>query len=205
MASMIEQDMGISITGTQEQSCVLYGGVIDYIWFPWGIPGESGSYGTSIRDTLIEEKDYEELENRMAIIHSNKSRDSSDVNEVWRQRLRDYAGMKGHQKKLAIAYDYREGLRTKDWERVNASIREYRRIRTELCEDYMCKPCWEIQGQCERFGAESFPLGAGGGGAVMVFCPDPSSFKKLTPILKDAYRIIDFNICSVGHAFENIP
>ncbi len=39
LASRIEQGFGVSITGTQEQSNVMFGGVTDYVWFPWGIPG----------------------------------------------------------------------------------------------------------------------------------------------------------------------
>jgi len=205
MAATIEQDMGISITGTQEQSCVVYGGVTDYIWFPWGIPGKSGGYGASIRDTLLEETEYAEIECRMGIFHTGVSRSSTDVNKVWRKKLQTKSGLKLHKKKLSIAYDYRESLRKKDWERVSSSIKEYRQIRTSLCKDYMCKPCWDIQGQCERFGAESFPLGAGGGGAVLVFCPDPENFFEVQGTLSQAYRKIDYHIKPNGHEFKNFP
>lgn len=205
MASILEQDMGISITGTQEQSNVVYGGVKDYIWFPWGIPGESGSYGSSIRDVLLDEKDYFELENRMKLYHSGKPRASTDVNKVWRNKLKTTDGLMLHRKKLGIAYEYREGIRLKDWDRVNRSIKEYRQLRITLCKEYMSDTCWEIQGQCERFSAESFPLGAGGGGVVLVFCPYPEEFQNLQLTLDKAYRKINFNICSSGHSFKSIP
>ena len=46
LASRMEHDLGVSITGTQEQSNVVFGGVTDYVWFPWGIPGQAGGgYG----------------------------------------------------------------------------------------------------------------------------------------------------------------
>lgn len=71
MASRIEQDFGVSLTGTQEQSNVLFGGVTDYVWFPWGIPGRPGTgYGSSMRFELITPHDYSKLEERMAIFHS---------------------------------------------------------------------------------------------------------------------------------------
>lgn len=205
MAATIEQDMGISITGTQEQSCVVYGGVTDYVWFPWGIPGQAGGYGSSLRQTLVKEKDYSEIEGRMAIFHSGVPRSSSDVNKVWRQKLRTDAGLKLHKKKLLTAYQYREALRTKDWKSVGSAIKEYRQLRTRLCEGYMCKPCWDIQGQCERFEAESFPLGAGGGGAVLVYCHDPEKFIVVQEALSQAYRKIDYSIKPNGHEFENLP
>lgn len=36
LASRMEQDLGVSITGTREQSNVVFGGVTDHVWFPWG-------------------------------------------------------------------------------------------------------------------------------------------------------------------------
>lgn len=204
MASMIEQDMGVSITGTQEQSNVVYGGVTDYIWFPWGIPGKSSSFGSSMRFTLLDEDDYPELEKRMALIHSGKTRASTDVNQVWREKLTERSGMLLHRQKLGLAYEYREGLRLMDWGKVSGSIKEYRNIRISLCKDYMDAGCWDIQKQCEKQGAESFPLGAGGGGVVLVFSKDPSGLSELLQILQKTYRNIDFSIRSKGHEFENI-
>lgn len=205
IAATIEQDMGISITGTQEQSCVVYGGVTDYVWFPWGLPGKDGGYGTSVRETLVQEPDYTEIEHRMAIFHSGVPRSSSDVNQIWRKKLKTHSGLKLHKKKLLHAYNYREALRNKDWEGVSSSIKEYRQIRIELCKEYMCEACWDIQGQCERFGAESFPLGAGGGGAVLVYCSDPERFLETQRNLSQAYRKIDYSIKPYGHEFKNIP
>lgn len=203
MSSILEQDMGTSITGTQEQSCVVYGGVRDYIWFPWGIPGQAGSYGSSIREQLMEEKDFIELESRMLLYHSGEPRASTEVNKIWREKLTTNEGLQLHRDKLEIAYEYREGIRLKNWSMVKNSINKYRHTRTTLCKEYMGKTCWDIQGQCERFSAESFPLGAGGGGVVLVFCADPTECKKLQLTLDKAYRKIDFNVCSYGHLFEN--
>ena len=58
MASMLEEDLGVSITGTQEQSNAVFGGVRDYIWFPYGIPSQDNFYGTSIRQEIMNQKDY---------------------------------------------------------------------------------------------------------------------------------------------------
>lgn len=205
LASLVEQDMGVSITGTQEQSNVVYGGVTDYVWFPWGIPGSRGAYGTSIRRTLLKEAEYPELAARIRLYHSGRERASTDVNAVWRDRLSDDEGYELHLRKLGIAHEFREGLRTKDWLRVSEAIREYARVRVQLCADYMTSECWDIQGQCEKYGAESFPLGAGGGGAVLVFSPSPEHLVALDEVLAPVYRRINFNLRSRGHEFENLP
>jgi D-glycero-alpha-D-manno-heptose-7-phosphate kinase len=205
IASLIEQDMGVSITGTQEQSNVVFGGVTDYVWFPWGMPGGCGGYGTSLRRTLLQETDYPELSARIRVYHSGTERASTDVNAVWRLRLSDLEGYDLHLRKLGVAYEFREGLRKKDWSRVCKAIREYAQTRVKLCPDYMTSECWDIQGYCEDHDAESFPLGAGGGGAVLIFAPSPERLAELDKVLTQAYRRIDFNLRTKGHDFENLP
>lgn len=205
IASLIEQDMGVSITGTQEQANVVYGGVADYVWFPWGAPGSASGFGAFERRTLLPEADYPELAARMRIYHSGKERASIDVNSVWRERLSDLAGYELHRSQLKIAFDFREALRLRDWSRACRSISEYRSVRVELCPDYMTSECWDIQGQCENYDAESFPLGAGGGGAILVFSPFPDRLLELDAVLSPVYRRIPFGLRTSGHEFENIP
>ena len=202
IASLIEQDMGNSITGTQEQSNVMFGGVVDYVWFPWGVPGQGGAFGSSIRHELILPEDYSLLESRIRIYHSGKERKSSTVNSVWRRRLKDEDGLIVNQRKVELAFEFREGLRSKDWNRAQVSIAEYAKLRVSLCAEYMSSECWDIQGQCKNYQAESFPLGAGGGGAVMVFCEDPERLNELDKILKTVFRSINYSIKENGHEFS---
>jgi D-glycero-alpha-D-manno-heptose-7-phosphate kinase len=104
LASRMEQDLGVSITGTQEQSNVVFGGVTDYVWFPWGLPGRAESgYGCSLRNELIPEKDYPELEQFMAIFHTGHTRASTDVNAVWTKKLATKAGHAIYQRKFELA------------------------------------------------------------------------------------------------------
>lgn len=205
MASRMEQDLGVSITGTQEQSNVLFGGVTDYVWFPWGIPGrpETG-YGESIRAELIPPEDYGELERRMAIFHTGITRPSMDVNSVWRSALTTPEGYNLHAQKLEIAYLFREGLRLRRWDQVLDSIHKYREIRTALCSDYMAG-AEEITGRAEAEGCVSFPLGAGGGGGVLVFSQNPESLQALREDLQNIYREVPFKIKSKGYELINLP
>ena len=90
LASRLEQDLGTSLTGTQEQSNVVWGGVVDYVWLPWGIPGQPRQgLGTSQRYELVPPDEYETLEERMAVFHTGKTRFSSTVNQTWCGMLRD--------------------------------------------------------------------------------------------------------------------
>jgi galactokinase/mevalonate kinase-like predicted kinase len=204
MASRIEQDFGVSIVGTQEQSNVVFGGVTDYVWFPWGIPGCNGSgYGESLRSELISPKDYSELESRIAVFHTGQVRDSADVNSVWREALSTEKGYELHSRKPAIAYQFREALRLRKWEQALEALSAYRKIRTTLCSDYM-KGAQEIIELALENGCEAFPLGAGGGGAVLVFSANPESLIALRADLK-GYEEIIFNIKSRGHELINLP
>ena len=205
IASVIEQDMGISITGTQEQSNVVHGGVTDYVWFPWGVPGLPGGYGASIRRQLLAEEDYPELAARIHLYHSGRERASTEVNSVWRRRLADSDGYAKHLTQLATAFDFREALRTRDWKEACQAVRQYRATRVELSPAYMTSECWDIQGHCELHGAESFPLGAGGGGAVLVFAPSGERMAALDTAISQVYRRINFKLRARGHEFENLP
>jgi len=206
LASRMEQDLGVSITGTQEQSNVVFGGVMDYVWFPWGIPGrpETG-FGESLRSELIPSRDYGQLESRMGIFHTGRTRSSTDVNSVWKEALAKPEGYMLHAKKPEVAYQFREGLRTGNWNQVLDAIREYREIRTALCSQYMAG-AEQMLDEAESRGCTVFPLGAGGGGAVLVFGVDPDSVMDLRKRLEACdYHEIPFNIRAKGHDLFHLP
>ncbi len=205
MASRMEQDLGVSITGTQEQSNVVFGGVTDYLWFPWGIPGKPQSnYGESLRYELLHPKDYKKLEKRMAIFHSGHTRPSTDVNTVWRNALSTSKGYQLHKKKLEIAYQFREGIRLCDWERVFNSIKEYYEARIALCPDYM-NGAIEIIGRSASIGCVAFPLGAGGGGGILIFSNEIENLNALRKDIAKIYREIPFKFLPKGHELINLP
>ena len=205
LASRVEQDLGVSITGTQEQSNVIFGGVTDYVWFPWGIPGQPETgYGASLRTELITPKNYGDLQQRIAIFHSGRTRASTDVNSIWLDALKNPEGYKVHSKKLEIAYQFREGLRLRKWDHVLKSIQAYRDIRITLCPDYM-GGAREILERAEIRGCTAFPLGAGGGGGIFIFSPDPKALQLLREDLRDVYREIPFRLKAKGHELINLP
>jgi galactokinase/mevalonate kinase-like predicted kinase len=204
LAARIEQGLGLSITGTQEQSNVLFGGVTDYVWFPWGRPGHPGTgYGESLRYELLPPADYSLLEERMAIFHTGQHRQSADVNTTWMNALLNKTGYKLHSHKMKIAYAYREALRLKKWDLVFESIEKYREIRIKLCEGYM-ESSWDLLERAKRFNSTVFPLGAGGGGGVLLFSQNPESLEDLRDDLRGIYTEIPFKILSKGHEISNM-
>lgn len=204
LASLIEQDFGISITGTQEQSNVIFGGVTDYLWFPFGIPRKDGFYGSSIRTKLLEEKEYKELEDRIALYFVGE-RSSTDVNSEWRKKLQDEEGFALHSKKPSVAYKFRENIRTKNWQAIKYDILEYQKIRTELCHAYM-NGAQKIEDICKNHEAVSFPLGAGGGGSVMIYSAYPPQLKTVQKEIEKLgkYLRIDYKILFKGHELKNM-
>ncbi|BDZ71025.1 GHMP kinase [Methanobacterium petrolearium] len=203
MASRIEQGLELSITGTQEQSNVLFGGVTDYVWFPWGKPEHPGTgYGESLRYELVPPDDYGLLEGRMAIFHSGQHRQSSEVNRSWMNSFLTEEGYRLHSQKMKLAYMYREGLRLQKWHHVLESIEKYRKIRTKLCEGYM-ESSWDLLERAKSCNSTVFPLGAGGGGGVLLFSPNPESLDKLRDDLTGIYSEIPFKIRSKGHEISN--
>jgi len=205
MASRLEQDLGVSITGTQEQSNVIFGGVTDYVWFPWGIPGNVYSgYGSSMRSELIDPSGYKELEQRMAIFHSGKPRASTDVNAVWMRALSQQEGYQNHRRKLEIAYRFREAMRLRNWGEVVDTFNEYRKVRASICAAYL-DGAEEILGFADAKGCAAFPLGAGGGGGILVFADNPEALQSLREEIAYVYREIPFKIRRRGHELLNLP
>ncbi len=205
MASCLEHDLGVSITGTQEQANVIFGGITDYIWCPWGIPGQDDTgYGASIRTELLSPEYYTDCEQRMAVFHSGKMRASRDVNTVWANAMSTLSGYTLHSKKPEIAYEFREGIRLRQWDRITDAIDDYRKIRTNLCSDYLTG-AHEIIGHSEALGCTAFPLGAGGGGGTLVFSAKPEALAMLREDMKGIYREISIKILPTGHKLINIP
>ena len=81
LAARLENDLGNSLTGTQEQSNVVWGGVRDYVWLPWGRPGGSRQgLGTSVQFQIASPEDYEHITEHMMLVHTGTTRFSSTVN-----------------------------------------------------------------------------------------------------------------------------
>jgi galactokinase/mevalonate kinase-like predicted kinase len=156
-----------------------------------------------MRFELITPHDYSKLEKRMAIFHSGCPRLSTEVNIAWRNALRAEEGYKHHFKKMEVAYRFREGLRLQKWSHVLDSMVKYREIRTKLCRDYM-EGSMDLLERAESHNCTAFPLGAGGGGGVLLFSPDPESLESLRGDLQGIYREIPFKIRSKGYEINNI-
>jgi len=202
MAAVMENNLGVSITGTQEQSCAVYGGIRDFVWFPWGIPGQGNFYGTSIQQELIKPADYAEVRKRMDI-YFTVERHSSDVNAKWYEELKKVTGFKLHKQKCMLAYEFRESLRKKDWNNLGKPIEAYRKIRTQLCSNYMSEMHKEFMHLAEQQGCICFPLGAGGG-SILAYSENPENLIKLRKVLPSTFRYIDYTISEKGHIIENL-
>ena len=201
LASRLENDLGNSLTGTQEQWNVVRGGVVDYVWLPWGMPGAPRQgLGTCLQYELVRPDAYAALQARMVLFHTGKARYSASVNERWVELLRDDEAFERLSELPALTYEYREGLRRGEWGRVLGSLRDFRRIRAELVPEYMAgaEELTELAASRE---AEAFPLGAGGGGACLVFAPDPEVARRMR---EDApMEEIPFALLERGHALVN--
>lgn len=203
LASRLENDLGTSLTGTQEQSNVVWGGVRDYLWLPWGRPGEPRQgLGTSIQQVLVGPDAYSEVEAHMMIVHTGKTRFSSTVNAQWVALLRNETAFERLSELPGWGYEYREGLRTLDWRRVKESLAEFKRIRAGLVPSYMAG-AEALAARASELGAEAFPLGAGGGGSCLVVAHDPKALGDLRDELPDGLREIPFRLLERGHHFEH--
>jgi D-glycero-alpha-D-manno-heptose-7-phosphate kinase len=204
LSSVYENELGVSLTGTQEQWNVIKGGVADYVWFPWGRPHKGTGYGDAMVRELLPKEHYSKLLCRSALIQSGLERASVNVNKVWLKRLRTMDGFKLHKQKLALAYEYAEAIRCRDWEVVTRRIEAYRQIRTKLCPEYMNGTEW-LEKIVKDNDAVLFPLGAGGGGIILVWSRYPEAITQIKNVVSQNFpgRIIEFGIRGTGHEFFN--
>lgn len=102
-----------------------------------------------------------------------------------------------------MAYRFREGLRLKKWDHVQNSIEEYRKIRENLCADYM-GGSKELLQEANDHNCAVFPLGAGGGGAVFLFSHDKECMAQLRDDIQGSFTEIPSRLLSKGHELLNL-
>jgi D-glycero-alpha-D-manno-heptose-7-phosphate kinase len=124
------------------------------------------------------------------------------VNNAWRKALLTSEGFALHRKKPQIAYLFREAIRLLKWKQAVEAIRKYREIRTSLCPCYM-EGAEDMLDIAHTTDCEVFPLGAGGGGAVLVFTENPDCLSALRLKFKGKYDEISFKIKAKGHELIN--
>lgn len=152
---------GVSLTGGQEMLTAFQGGMYDNVHVPFLF----GPHAVLSRE-LVPPESYNQLENHLVLINLGHRRHSgvtsSGVNSDWMAAWAVPRQAAKHLQKAELAYEGAEALRTIDFDRYANVIRQYRKIRTELCARYLAGQD-ELERLCERYGAEYFPVGAGGG------------------------------------------
>lgn len=207
LASFCENDCKVSITGTQEQWNVLQGGIVDYVWFPWGIPGKQGKgYGNVLSRKLVLDNEREklsEISGRILLVHSGRKHKSRGISKKWIKQFYTKDGYLLHKQMSDLAYQYAEAIRNGDWSKVSEAVETYREIRTKLCPDYM-KDFYSLY-EIIKGKAVLFPLGAGGAGAAMVWMEKPETRSKIIKeiSLLNKEIVMDYKILNKGHIITN--
>ncbi len=195
---------GVSMTGGQELLTALQGGFYDNVH----IPLVYGAHSVVSRE-IVAPKEYQRLESHLVLVNlgrrRNRAETSSEVNTQWMKAwsTRDTAAR--HLEKIELAYRGVEMLRSLDFAGYAQVIREYRRIRVDLCNRYTAGQ-EELEGLCEKYGAEYFPVGAGSG-TCLVCAPEAESITEISRVIRETEdesigrTIIPFRVRSAGASF----
>ncbi len=179
---------GVSLTGGQEMLTAFQGGVFDNVHLPFAL----GPHGVVSRE-LVESDRYGALERHLTLVNLGRQRQkgvkSSDVNSEWMAAWAVPQHARLHLMKADLAYRAAEALRLGDFEAYAATTREYRDIRVQLCARYVAGQ-QELSRLCDEFGAEYFPVGAGGG-TCLVSSANPDSIAAIQHHMKET---ADLNI-----------
>ncbi len=161
-----EVSYGVSLTGGQESLAALQGGLYDNVHLPWF----NGPFSVVSRPLLLPQN-YTAARDHMLLVNVGRRRadgvTSSGINNIWMSRWRDPKGAAVHAEKPLLAYRAAEALRQQDWGLYAHLVADYRRLRAQLCEDYLSGQ-EELAELCHETGTEYFPLGAGTGTCLVV-------------------------------------
>ena len=175
-------EYGVSLTGGQETLTAFQGGFWDNVHMGHLL----GPYSVVSRE-LVAPSGYADVARHMALVNVGAKRGngvtSSGVNHMWMKAWRDPGQVGHHLRKRVLAHDASEALRHGDWSTYCGAVREYRTIRTNLCEAYLNGQD-ELRDLCDRFEAEYFPLG-GGSGTCMVCAEDEGAVKAVVDAVNE--------------------
>lgn len=110
LAHALEDSMGFSMTGLQDQLAAVYGGLHCWTW--------QYSHGERpfTRQQLLPESAYPELESRILIIDTEEARDSTQATERYVQSfLREAGQVTWHQIQDAV-HDFAQALQHRNWQ-----------------------------------------------------------------------------------------
>lgn len=195
---------GVSMTGGQELLTALQGGFYDNVHVPFVY----GAHSVVSRE-IVAPKDYATLESHLVLVNLGQRRKgaetSSSVNTQWMKAWLTSATAARHLEKIEIAYRGVEALRSLDFAAYAHVIGEYRRIRVDLCDRYTAGQ-EELEGLCEKYSAEYFPVGAGSG-TCLVCAAEEESITEIARAIRETEdsstgrTVIPFRVRAAGASF----
>ena len=195
---------GVSLTGGQELLTALQGGFYDNVHVPFIF----GAHSVVSRE-IVTPKDYPALESHLVLVNLGQRKKgaetSSDVNAQWMKAWSTSEMAVRHLEKIELAFRGVEALRSLDFASYAQVIGEYRRIRVDLCNRYTAGQ-EELEGLCEKYAAEYFPVGAGGG-TCLVCAPQAESITEISRVIRETEdqstgrTVIPFCVRTAGASF----
>lgn len=168
LAHNIENGLGFSMTGHQDQ-CATYGGVNFWRW----TYGEPRSPSNFVQVEVLEEKDFQELESRIALAYQGKSHDSNEVNARQVRGFLDGSARKEWFRINNIAREFADALRKKNWEYAGQLQLEEHQIRCKLVPERKTAIAQKLEEIAKDYDSGFSTTGAGKGGCVWALAKTP--------------------------------
>jgi len=175
LAHNIEDGLRYSYTGMQDQCASVYGGVNRWRW-TYNSNSERAPF---IRERILSEKDYPELERRLVIAYLGKSHISSEVNERQVRSFLDGSSRKIWFRINEIAVEFAQALKEHDWAKAASLVSEENKLRYGMVPERLTPMALRLMEVAENVGAGFAAAGAGGGGCVWALSPDPSDVDRI--------------------------
>lgn len=175
--------------GTQDFYAALWGGVQTIRWEPGG----------PVRETI--RIDPAELERRLLLVHTGKSRHSGANNwEVFKKHLDGDRKVRALFERIAAAArDMHEAFVSGDFEGVGCLMAEEARARQRLSPGIGTPEIRSLESTLARHGARAVKVcGAGGGGCVMVYARPEQKRDLVQAAARSGFSVLPFRIVQKG-------
>lgn len=160
LAHRIEDGLGVSLTGLQDQVAALYGGVNQWIW------KYSSLSEPFQRRPLVPQEQVGELEKHLLIAYTGAAHESSQLNQMW---INDF--LAGTNRDIwyrihSITNEFASAISATDWDMAAQLLGQESDLRAAITPEMIPSRASDLMDDVKELSCGARFAGAGGGGCV---------------------------------------
>jgi D-glycero-alpha-D-manno-heptose-7-phosphate kinase len=160
LAQRIENDLGLSLTGLQDQAAAAYGGVNRWIWH------YSRSSKPFSRHPLVSQNCLASLEEHIVVAFTGVEHDSSDINRLWLEDFLQGGDRHIWYEILSLTDEFASAISVGDWRKAATLLSRENDLRVSITPGMVPDYTHHLLEEAKSLACGARFSGAGGGGCV---------------------------------------